>query len=118
MLGVGERIVSGMSMNHVLVAVALTAGGVQIATTLPEKAPLTGGGEVTLRRDGEYLRVSVTGPRAGLASLCVGDDSRVRILHASAAVGEAVYERDGERWTLKSGFDWKLRDSASGGPTD
>ena len=42
----------------------------------------------------------------------------MRILHASAAVGEAVYERDGERWKLKSGFDWNLRDSATGGPTE
>lgn len=62
------------------------------------------------------LLVTVAGPRPGLASLCVGDGSRVRILHASAAVGDAVYVRDGIDWRLKSGFDWELRDSP--GPTE
>ena len=79
---------------------------------------LTGGGEVTLSRTGEFLDVAVEGPRAGLASLCVGDDSRVRIMHASAAVGEANYEKDGDRWILKSGFEWKLRDARTGPPTE
>jgi len=71
-----------------------------------------------MRQDGDDLRVTVTGPRAGLASLCVGDESRVRILHASAAVGEATYERSGDRWILKAGFDFKLRDTRTGPPSD
>ena len=91
-------------------------GAVVLLTTLlhaqgPRVAPMEGGGDVSITRSGDTLRVSVTGPRAGLASLCIADDTRVRILHASAAVGEAVYRRDGERWVLQSGFDWKLRDS-------
>jgi hypothetical protein len=80
--------------------------------------PMIGGGEVTLRQEGEALRVTVTGPRAGLASLCVGDDSRVRILHASAALGEATYEKSGDRWMLKSGFEFKLRDARTGPPSE
>ena len=80
--------------------------------------PMIGGGELMLRQDGDGLRVTVTGPRAGLASLCVGDESRVRILHASAAVGEATYERSGERWVLKSGFEFKLRDTRTGPPSE
>jgi hypothetical protein len=87
------------------------------AKTAPMR--LTGGGDVSVREVGDSLHISIKGPRAGLASLCVGDDSRVRILHASAAVAEATYEKQGERWVLKSGFDWKLRDSPrSGGPTE
>jgi hypothetical protein len=62
--------------------------------------------------------VTVTGPRAGLASLCLAEGSRVRILHASAAVGEGVYERAGEEWKLTSGFDFKLRDTKKGPPSD
>ena len=81
-------------------------------------SPMTGGGEVTLREDKDGLRLTVTGPRAGLASLCVGDESRVRILHASAAVGEAIYERSGEQWVLKSGFEFKLRDTRNGPPSE
>ena len=54
----------------------------------------------------------------GLASLCMGDESRVRILHASAAVGEALYERSGEQWILKSKFEFKLRDARTGPPSE
>jgi hypothetical protein len=85
-------------------------------TTAPQ--PMIGGGEVTMRQDADNLRVTVTGPRAGLASLCVGDESRVRILHASAAIGEATYERSGDRWILKAGFDFRLRDTRTGPPSD
>ena len=99
---------------RILAVVALVAGaGVSGQSS---SAPLTGGGQVTINRSGDFVNVSVRGPRAGLASLCLADDSRVRILHASAAVGEASYERDGERWVLKGGFDWKLRDSPKTGP--
>jgi hypothetical protein len=80
--------------------------------------PMIGGGEVTLRQDGNDLHVTVTGPRAGLASLCVGDEARVRILHASAAIGEASYERSAEQWVLTSKFDFKLRDARTGPPPE
>lgn len=92
-----------------------TPGAAQLPAALQ---PLAGGGEVTLREQQGVLHVSVTGPRAGLASLCVGDDSRVRILHASAAVGEATYERSGDTWALKSKFDFKLRETRTGPPTE
>ena len=82
-------------------------------------APLVGGGDVSIAREGENWRVTVIGPRAGLASLCLAEGSRVRILHASAAVGEGVYERAGDEWKLMSGFDFKLRDTRKGpDPTD
>jgi hypothetical protein len=80
--------------------------------------PMTGGGQVSLRRDGNILHITVSGPRKGLASLCVAEESRVRILHASAALGEAAYEKRGEVWTLASGFDFKLRDSRTGPPSE
>jgi hypothetical protein len=90
-----------------------------ILATLAATAPMTGGGDVTITRDGEVWRVTVTGPRASLASLCPAEGNRVRILHASAAVGEAVYERAGDEWKLVSGFDFKLRDTRKGpAPTD
>jgi hypothetical protein len=79
-------------------------------------AQLEGGGDVAVRRAVDALHVTVTGPRAGLASLCVGNESRVRILHASAAVGDALYERTGDAWVLKRGFEWKLRDSGTDPP--
>lgn len=79
---------------------------------------MVGGGDVSMTQAGDLLRVSVRGAHAGLASLCVGDESRVRILHASAAVGEAVYERTGQHWELRSDFVWKIRDSRTTAATD
>ncbi|HYE86238.1 MAG TPA: hypothetical protein VEA16_07775 [Vicinamibacterales bacterium] len=79
---------------------------------------MIGGGEVTLRQDRDVLFVTVSGPQAGLASLCVGDESRVRILHASAAIGEASYERSAEHWVLRSKFDFKLRETRTGPPSE
>jgi hypothetical protein len=87
-----------------------------LAAQATNPAAMIGGGEFSIRKIGDELHVVVTGPRAGLASLCVADDSRVRILHASAAVGEATYERSAAAWLLKSTFDFKLRDSRRDGP--
>lgn len=98
-----------------IVAVSLAVGAGQLPSG-PQ--PLAGGGEVSLQQQGDVLHVTVTGPRAGLASLCVADDRRVRILHASAAVGEATYERSGDTWALTSKFDFTLRDTRTGPPAE
>jgi hypothetical protein len=102
---------------------AVGAALVSMASVMAQNAPvsseLTGGGSVSIRRDGQNLLVTVTGPRAGLASLCLGDESRVRILHASAALAEAVYDKAGSEWTLSSGFgEFALRETRTGPPSD
>ena len=79
------------------------------------KAPMSDGGAVRLLHTGDALFVAVKGPRAGLASLCVAKGSSVRILHASAAIGEAAFERWGDMWMKRAGFEWTLRDSPTGG---
>jgi hypothetical protein len=82
------------------------------------KHSLTGGGDLYLLVRDDVLYVGVRGPAAGLASLCVAAGDRVRILHASAAVGEAAYERNGQTWVRCTEFSWALRDAPLGGPTD
>lgn len=94
-----------------LLAAVLAVPVSLVAQTTSKPMAMVGGGDVSMRLDGDVLHVAVNGPRTGLASLCIGDDSRVRILHASAAVGEAVYEKSGQGWARKSNFEWKLRDS-------
>ena len=93
-----------------LASIAIAASFTAAASDSAVTSKLTGGGEVSIVRDAEVWRVTVTGPNAGLASLCLADETSVRILHASAAVGEGVYERSGDTWALESGFDFKLRD--------
>jgi hypothetical protein len=90
--------------------IAVMASFVTTWSAEPVTSKLIGGGEVSIVRDAEVWRVTVTGPAAGLASLCLADDKGVRILHASAAVGEGLYERSGDTWALVSGFDFKVRD--------
>jgi hypothetical protein len=56
---------------------------------------LEGGGDLRLLKRGDFLYVAVHGAATGLASLCAAKGDTVRILHASAAIGEARYERRG-----------------------
>lgn len=81
------------------------------------KAPMSDGGVVRMLPHGDALFVAVKGPRPGLASLCVAKGNSVRILHASAAVGEATFERWGDMWMKRAGFEWGIRDSPTRGPT-
>lgn len=79
---------------------------------------LTGGGELYLLAQGDLLYVGIRGSKPGLASLCVASGDRVRILHASAAVGEGGYVKDGASWAKRTDFEFALRDSPrGGGPT-
>jgi hypothetical protein len=77
---------------------------------------LEGGGTLRLLQRGEFLYIAVEGLGPGLASVCAARGATVRILHASAAVGEARYERGAAGWTKMKGFAWRLRDSPRSGP--
>ena len=92
----------------VLLALGCTSGAPRASVTYP----MVGGGEVVLMHSPDEVLVTVRGSRAGLASVCLGDDRRVEVLHASAALGTAVYERDGDVWRLKAGFDFVVRETA------
>jgi hypothetical protein len=52
----------------------------------------------------------VHGPARGFPSLCIGSNRKVEILHASAALGSAVYRRSNTKWTREKSFDWRVRD--------
>ena len=70
---------------------------------------LTHGSEVLLLRLGQQLYVGVVGSARGYPSLCIGDFEQTEILHASAALGSAVYARAGQRWLRRDAFEWRLR---------
>ncbi len=79
-----------------------------------KRVELTNGGHALLQHDGTFLYIAIRGPRTGIASLCMPQGKDVAILHASAALGTAVF-RDGHAtrefvWTNRDTTDTAARD--------
>jgi hypothetical protein len=68
------------------------------------EAPLSDGGRVLMRHDGAHLFVAVRSPKRGFESACVTRGDTVRILHASAAVADAIYVRASSDWQQRQPF--------------
>ena len=64
------------------------------------------GGELHIMHDGVYLYLGIRSDVPGLGSVCVDRGEKVSILHSSASLGTAVYERDGEDWEQSRDFVW------------
>lgn len=72
---------------------------------------LVGGGEVRLMHDGTHLLVGVKGMKDGLGHICISDGKDIYVLHASAALGTAIYHRDeSDVWKLVQPFKFEMRD--------
>jgi hypothetical protein len=70
------------------------------------KQQLSGGGEISFQKDGSSLYVGVRGLKEGWSHVCVTAGERVYVLHASAALAEAIYEKDPAGvWRPIQGFD-------------
>lgn len=71
------------------------------------------GGHALLQHNGQYLYVAFVGKRAGVGSVCTQskDGKRLRVLHASAALGTAEWEQKDAKWTLSRGFEMSNRDT-------
>lgn len=65
---------------------------------------------VYLMRDSRYLYVAVRTHFPSVGSLCVRRGDTVRVLHASAALGTAVYARDSAAWRLVTPFAYRVRE--------
>jgi hypothetical protein len=74
------------------------------------KQQLSGGGEISLLHDGTDLFIGVSGSKDGWAHVYVSENEQIHVLHASAALGKAVYKRSNAgSWQPVQGFDWALR---------
>ena len=62
------------------------------------------------RRGVEALFVGLRVGEHCMPSLAMLHDQRIRVLHASASLGTAVYERSGEHWNAVQEFAWRCRD--------
>lgn len=73
-----------------------------------------GGLQVRLQQDATSLFIGVTSPGSGFVSVCLASGERVRILHASAALGSVNYKRgDAGDWeAAEINFAYGMRNTA------
>lgn len=74
------------------------------------------GSELLLLRHGEdlYLGIRARGEGMIAANLFAESGEGISIYHASAALGTAVYKKDGGDWRLARDFSWRCRRTDSG----
>jgi len=58
-----------------------------------------------------YLAVKTL--NIGAVNLAIQNEDQVRILHSSAALGSAIYEKRGDGWHLTQNFSWCCRSTIS-----
>jgi hypothetical protein len=73
-------------------------------------------GEGWLMRDDKMLYVAVRTGRNCIPSLALLKDGKIVIIHASASLGTAVYERSGDVWAASRTFKWRCRNGRTTGP--
>jgi hypothetical protein len=76
---------------------------------------LTPEGEALLLQDEEALYVGLRVEPNCLPSLALSRGGKILVLHASASLGTAVYERSGEGWKATRTFAWRCRDGQTSG---
>jgi hypothetical protein len=75
-------------------------------------------GEVLLRHDGKYLYIGVRTARRGFPSVCFARGDTIRVAHASFALGDVVYTRNGTAWRLGAPFAWEAPARTLGAEAD
>ena len=71
---------------------------------------LIGGGELRLKHDGAHLYVGIRGLKPGWSHVYVTDGDAVHVLHASAALGTAIYRQGASgAWQPIQSFTWAMR---------
>lgn len=76
------------------------------------KSVKVGANEYLFQVDGEYLCVAVRGVKQAILTVAIESEKGVRVLHASASLGEARYEKEGEGYKRAAGFEWKCSDNS------
>ncbi len=75
-------------------------------------------GEMLLRHDGKYLYIGIRSARRGFPSVCLMRGNTVRVIHASFALGEAMYAKTNATWRLDAPFEWEPPARAVGSDRD
>ncbi len=63
-----------------------------------------GGDYIKVKHDGEHLFLSIKGEKLGICSVAIHAEDEIKILHASAGLITAVYEKSGGHWEQTEEF--------------
>lgn len=71
------------------------------------------GSELLLfQRDGFlFIGIRANTPEMIAGNVFIASGNKIKILHTSAALGTAIYEKNGEVWQQTQGFDWCCRET-------
>ncbi|MBC7947985.1 MAG: hypothetical protein H7Y42_08915 [Chitinophagaceae bacterium] len=75
-----------------------------------KERPLSGGGKVFTKLEKNILFIALVGNKKAWSHVYLVNGDTVRILHASAALGEARYVKRQDVWRSTSSFQWQLRE--------
>ncbi|HET6444199.1 MAG TPA: hypothetical protein VFI27_06410 [candidate division Zixibacteria bacterium] len=67
-------------------------------------------GELLLMHADGYLYLGIRSDKLGLGSVCVLADDEILVMHSSAALGTATYEKAGDEWQKTRDFLWTNRE--------
>lgn len=70
------------------------------------RTELTNGGEMMLMHNEGYLYLGILSRDMGFGSICTVEGDQVSVLHSSAGLGTAIFERDGDDWLRVQQFDY------------
>lgn len=70
---------------------------------------LSGGGRLMMIKNNNELYVALAGTKQAWAHVYLSHGDTVRVLHASAALGEARYVKQNNLWRTIQTFKWELR---------
>lgn len=73
------------------------------------QSPMSDGASILLMHRDATLYLAVAGDEIGSINVLIASEEEVRILHSSAALGSALYEKGSGRWELVHGFSWCCR---------
>jgi WD40 repeat protein len=68
--------------------------------------PLTNGGELMVMHNDGYLYLGIRSRDMGFGSICTTSDDQVSVLHSSAGLGTAIFDRDGDDWLRTQQFSY------------
>ncbi|HEY0159605.1 MAG TPA: hypothetical protein VGF28_20120 [Thermoanaerobaculia bacterium] len=72
---------------------------------------LADGGQARLLHDGKFLYIAMVGKKPGTGSICTVKGKSLYVMHASSALGSAVWTQKNGKSTLHRGFRFSNRDT-------